>query len=273
MTELIYIVTSDIFDSIKIGMSKRNILDISYRYSAIYGNIELYYFLVENAYEKEQDIHKNTLKHYKLKKHNKNSELYLKTTEYTIEFYIDKISDILYSKANKFVIKPEPIKFKIDYNKILNPNHILFNDNYKILNINVENALQNNKNLLSDIKCNNYIIQLEMIENIKSWLGLKNTQEYGKKITREHLQSVLEKFKENKEKIYTVFHLRKDRSKKFDVQTCQTLIKKVFEKWGYSTLSKDMSNVHKPMLDGKRVDMTPYVLENIICLESTKQMF
>ena len=59
-----------------------------------------------------------------------------------------------------------------------------------------------------------------------------------------------------------MFHLRKDRSKKFDVQTCQSLIKKVFEKWGYSTFSKDMTKVHKPMVNGKRVDMTPYVLEN-----------
>ena len=105
-------------------------------------------------------------------------------------------------------------------------------------------------------------LRLEMIDNIKNWLGLKNTQQFGKKITREQLQSVLKTFEENKDKIHTVFHLRKDRSSKFDIQTCQSLIKKVFEKWGYSSLSKDMLSVHKPMINGKRVDMTPYIVQN-----------
>ena len=44
--------------------------------------------------------------------------------------------------------------------------------------------------------------------------------------------------------------------------------KESFEKCGYSTLSKDMSNVHKPMLDSKRIDMTPYVLENNLSLNT-----
>lgn len=93
--------------------------------------------------------------------------------------------------------------------------YLLNNDN-KITNINIENALQENIISITDIKCENYIKQLEMIDNIKSWLGLNNTQKYGAKITREKLESVLTKFEENKDKIHTIFHLRKDRSKKFN---------------------------------------------------------
>jgi len=88
-----------------------------------------------------------------------------------------------------------------------------------------------------------YNLRVEMMEHIKSWLGMINSQQYGYKLTREKLQSVLKQFEENKGKIHTVFELNKDRSKKFDIQTCQTLINKVFTKWGFSQLKKVLNKV------------------------------
>ena len=111
-----------------------------------------------------------------------------------------------------------------------------------------------------------YNLRVEMMEHIKSWLGMINSQQYGYKLTREKLQSVLKQFEENKGKIHTVFELNKDRSKKFDIQTCQTLINKVFTKWGFSQLKKDGRK--KKRIDGKEIDVTPFVVRN----ETAKEM-
>mgnify|MGYP006891259899 FL=1 len=110
-----------------------------------------------------------------------------------------------------------------------------------------------------------YTLRVQMIEDIKKWLGIKNTQQYGEKITKDKIQSVLDQFLQKKHEIHVVFDLNKDRSKKFDVQTCQKMINKVFRKWGFSQLKKDELIVRK-RVNGKRVDLTPYVLEvNEIC--------
>ena len=75
---------------------------------------------------------------------------------------------------------------------------------------------------------------------------------------RNKIESVLKQFEENKGKIHTVFELNTDRSKKFDIQTCQKLINKVFTKWGFSQLTKDVRK--KKRVDGKEIDVTPFVV-------------
>ena len=102
-----------------------------------------------------------------------------------------------------------------------------------------------------------YNLRVEMMEHIKSWLGMINSQQYGYKITREKLESV-KQFEENKGKIHTVFELNADRSTKFDIQTCQKLINKAFTKWGFSQLMKD--GQQRTRIDGVRVDTTPFVI-------------
>ena len=111
-----------------------------------------------------------------------------------------------------------------------------------------------------------YNLRVEMMEHIKSWLGMVNSQQYGYKLTREKLESVLKQFEENKGKIHTVFELNTDRSKKFDIQTCQKLINKVFTKWGFSQLMKD--GQQRKRIDGVRVDTTPFIITN----ETEKEM-
>ena len=88
-------------------------------------------------------------------------------------------------------------------------------------------------------------MRVEMMQNIEKWLGIVNSQEFGSKITREKVESVLRIFEENKGKIHTVFELNADRSKKFDTQTCIRLINKIFTKWGFSQMKTNGRNKRK----------------------------
>lgn len=105
-----------------------------------------------------------------------------------------------------------------------------------------------------------YSLKVELLEEIKKWLGIVNSQ-FGSKITREKVSSVLKIFQKNKEKIHTVFELNVDRSKKFDVQTCIRLINKVFTKWGFSQVKKDGRKQKK--VDGKLTDIASFNLTDI----------
>ncbi len=138
----------------------------------------------------------------------------------------------------------------------------------KFRNLCVEKGIEQGTVRIQDLlDCNNYSalqdgfsLRTQVINDIKTWLGMVNTQQYGYKITREKVESVLENFKNNKQNIHTVFELNKDRSQKFDVQTCQKLINKVFLKWGFSQMKK--KGRLRKQVDGKRVDVTPFVIEN-----------
>lgn len=105
-------------------------------------------------------------------------------------------------------------------------------------------------------------VRTELIQKICKWLGIKNSCDYEAVISKEKLDSVLENFKYNKERLNIAFELR-DRStlEDFDYKHCIELINKIFSKWCYSKIK--VSKDRKQKRVGKtRVDITPFVVEN-----------
>jgi hypothetical protein len=99
-----------------------------------------------------------------------------------------------------------------------------------------------------------------MIQEIKGWLGISNSQDGSVKIPRERLDEVVQRFRDKKQEIHVIFNLNRDRGKKeMDAKSCQMFVNKVFTKWGFTKLQKDTKRKHT-LVNGKRVDTTPFCL-------------
>ncbi len=107
-------------------------------------------------------------------------------------------------------------------------------------------------------------LQCEMIQQMSEMLGLKNSQQIGTHVSHKQLKGGLENFHKHKDKLHTVFNLRKDRSKidkEFDLVNAQTLINKVWRTWGFSKLHANPQK--KKTIEGKRINVAGYEIKKL----------
>jgi hypothetical protein len=120
----------------------------------------------------------------------------------------------------------------------------------KFRNLAYEKSLIENEMTISDL-CNlggthyshvsdGLAIRQHLLENIKEWLGITCSQEWGCRVNRDSVQKVLHLFEESKDDIVKIFKLRKSRGKKaLDVAGCIDMVNQVFKGWGFSHVVKD----------------------------------
>lgn len=134
----------------------------------------------------------------------------------------------------------------------------------KFRNLMVEKGINEGKLEIKDIVRrgnfsgleSSHSVQAEFIEKIKGWLGITNTQEYGKSIPRETVEKALEKFRQNRKDINTAFDLRDRASDEFDLKNTIQFLNKILAKWGLSVIKAGKRQQRK--VNGKSVDVSPF---------------
>jgi hypothetical protein len=82
-------------------------------------------------------------------------------------------------------------------------------------------------------------LRLDLIREITSWIGMTNTSEYGYRLTKDKLDSIINNFEDNRQKIHIAFDMRDRTKAKLDGKTTVALINKILDRWSYSSLKAD----------------------------------
>lgn len=117
-----------------------------------------------------------------------------------------------------------------------------------------------------DILANTKILRLEMLLSVCKELGIKYTEDYGKKIKRESIERIGELLQNKEKDIEVIFSLRNRSTKKDEKYTLRRtleVLNQMFDKSGFASIKMDKNRVRK-MVDGKRVDVSDYVIVNTL---------
>ena len=144
----------------------------------------------------------------------------------------------------------------------------------KLRNISFEKALQDKTIAINSIVshalpilASKMSLKLEIVNNITTWLGLKNSYDTTTPVKQD--DKVIGLFKDNVKKIYDIFKLRDQRKSKdnkfmngnfdnMDFYNVITITNQVFSKWGYTTIKKGKQVLRT--INGKRVDVSDYMV-------------
>jgi hypothetical protein len=103
-------------------------------------------------------------------------------------------------------------------------------------------------------------LRVELIDEMCNTLGLRHSQDFSE-VSREKVEGCVDWFKENTQRIHSVFEIRdQKKSTNFTTRTTTDLINKVFAKWGYSKVKAGKKS--KRQLKGKVEYTTPYDIIN-----------
>jgi hypothetical protein len=100
-------------------------------------------------------------------------------------------------------------------------------------------------------------LRLDLIREITSWIGMTNTSEYGYRLTKDKLDSIINNFEDNRQKIHIAFDMRDRTRDKLDGKTTIVLINKILDRWSYSSLKSDTK---QKKIDGKNIRTTEFVI-------------
>jgi hypothetical protein len=100
-------------------------------------------------------------------------------------------------------------------------------------------------------------LRLDLIREITSWIGMTNTSEYGYRLTKDKLDSIINNFEDNRQKIHIAFDMRDRTKDKLDGKTTVILINKILERWSYSSLKADSK---QKKIAGKNTKITEFVI-------------
>ena len=103
-------------------------------------------------------------------------------------------------------------------------------------------------------------MRCHIIREIFNWIGLNNSQEYTSKIKRNTLESVIQKFEENRKKIHIAFDIKEQTKGELTLKSTLGLINSVLNKWGYSNIKTEKRR--KKRINGKEVDVSDFVVQN-----------
>ena len=101
-------------------------------------------------------------------------------------------------------------------------------------------------------------LRVQVIQNIIEWVGMESTSEYGFNITKDKLNSIIEKFEESREQIHIAFDMRDQAKGTLDAKSTLGLINKIFERWNYSKIVRGEKQQKK--VKGKVLDVSEYKL-------------
>ena len=138
----------------------------------------------------------------------------------------------------------------------------------KFRNISYEKGLRDNTINLSDIVSTTLPIlaeklslQLEVIQNLTSWYGVKNSHDIEPKIEDKKLKLLIPIFEENMRAIHDAFDLRdrRDTEKNISTDNIIKITNKVLSKWGFSKV-KRTKRIDK-VVNGKRTQTSEFKIE------------
>ena len=101
--------------------------------------------------------------------------------------------------------------------------------------------------------------RVAVIQDIISWVGMKNTSDYEFSMTKEKLEGIIEKFEKNRERIHKAFVMRDGTKGKLDCKKTLALLNKVLNRWCYSSFKYVDKRERK---DGKLISIAKYNLIN-----------
>ena len=138
----------------------------------------------------------------------------------------------------------------------------------KFRNISTEKGLKEGTITIQDIidknsyshLNNGFSMRCHIIREIFNWIGLNNSQEYTSKIKRNTLESVIQKFEENRKKIHIAFDIKEQTKGELTLKSTLGLINSVLNKWGYSNIKTEKRR--KKRINGKEVDVSDFVVQN-----------
>ena len=136
----------------------------------------------------------------------------------------------------------------------------------KFRNISIEKGIINGTCTIQDIiEKDSYThlnsgmcLRLQLIREITSWVGMNNTSEYGYKLTKEKLDSIISKFEENRKKIHIAFDMRDGTKGELDRNSTLALINKILDRWSYSAVKSEGT---RKRVGNKLITVGDYILE------------